>query len=74
MSTLYDNFSTYRKTGNELKSWWATLYMGIKRANVVIEKVPAIDMDATLRNRYVAEAKFLRALFYFDPCLGVMFR
>ena len=61
----YDNF-TFTKTGNELKSWWATLYMGIKRANVVIEKVPAIDMDATLRNRYIAEAKFLRALFYFD--------
>ena len=24
----YDNF-TFTKTGNELKSWWATLYMGI---------------------------------------------
>ena len=61
----YDNF-TFTKTGYELKSWWATLYMGIKRANVVIEKVPVIEMDVNLRNRYVAEAKFLRALFYFD--------
>jgi len=61
----YDNF-TFTKTGNELKSWWATLYMGIKRANVVIQKVPGIEMDATLRSRYVAEAKFLRGLFYFD--------
>jgi hypothetical protein len=61
----YDNF-TFTKTGYELKSWWATLYMGIKRANVVIEKVPEIDMDVNLRNRYISEAKFLRALFYFD--------
>lgn len=61
----YDNFK-FTKTGNELKSWWATLYMGIKRANVVIEKLPGIDMDAALRSQYVAEAKFLRGLFYFD--------
>ena len=61
----YDNF-TFTKTSSVLQSWWGTLYLGIKRANVVIEKVPGIDMDANLRNRYVSEAKFLRALFYFD--------
>jgi starch-binding outer membrane protein, SusD/RagB family len=61
----YDNFK-FTKTGGELKSWWATLYMGVKRANIVIEKVSVIEMDATLRSRYVAEAKFLRGLFYFD--------
>jgi hypothetical protein len=61
----YDNFKS-TKTGPELSSWWATLYQGIKRANVVIEKVPGIDMDASLRDRYVAEAKYLRALYYFD--------
>ena len=61
----YDNFG-FTTTGDELKSWWATLYEGIKRTNVVIEKVPAIEMDATLRSRYIAEAKFLRGLYYFD--------
>jgi hypothetical protein len=61
----YDNFM-FTKTGNELASWWSTLYMGIKRANVVIEKVPLITMDEALRSRFVAEAKFLRGLFYFD--------
>ena len=61
----FDNFK-FTKTGSVLSAWWATLYQGIKRANVVIEKVPAIEMDASLRNRYVAEARFLRALFYFD--------
>jgi len=61
----YDNFG-FTTTGGELASWWATLYEGIKRTNVVIEKVPGIEMDVTLRKRYVAEAKFLRGLYYFD--------
>lgn len=61
----YENY-TFTKTGPELKSWWSTLYLGIKRVNVVIEKVPAIDMDESLRSRYIAEAKFLRGMFYFD--------
>ena len=62
----YDSF-TFPKTGNELSSWWATVYQGIKRANVVIEKVPEIQEAPAgktdeewqvLRSRYVAEAKF----------------
>ena len=61
----YDNFG-FTTTGDELKSWWATLYEGIKRTNVVIAKVPGIEMDATLQTRYIAEAKFLRGLYYFD--------
>jgi starch-binding outer membrane protein, SusD/RagB family len=61
----YDNFS-HTTTQDGLDRWWSTLYEGIKRANVVITKVPPIQMDTVLRNRYVAEAKFFRGLFYFD--------
>lgn len=61
----YDNF-TFNTTGDGLDRWWATLYQGIKWANVVTEKVSVIPMDTTLRNRYVGEARYLRALFYFD--------
>jgi starch-binding outer membrane protein, SusD/RagB family len=61
----YDNF-TINSTQDGLDRWWATLYEGIKWSNVVIEKVPGISMDTVLRNRYVAEAKYLRATFYFD--------
>jgi starch-binding outer membrane protein, SusD/RagB family len=61
----YDNF-TFNTTGDGLDRWWATLYEGIRWANVVIDKVPLISMDTTLRNRYIGEASFLRALFYFD--------
>lgn len=61
----YDKF-TFTTTGAELDSWWSTLYQGIRMANVVIVKVPDINMDVTLKNRYLGEAHFLRALFYFD--------
>jgi hypothetical protein len=61
----YDNFG-FTATGEELARWWATLYEGIKRANVVLVKVPDIAMDPDLQNRYLGEASFLRALYYFD--------
>jgi len=61
----YDNFK-YTPSGDGLDRWWNALYVGVKRANVVIEKVPLIQMDTALQNRYLAEAKFLRGLFYFD--------
>ena len=43
---------------------WAGLYQMITRANLVLEKVPGIQMDETQRNQILAEAKFLRALGY----------
>ena len=61
----YDTY-TFTTTGEELGRWWATLYEGIKRANVVVVKVPDIAMDPELQNRYLGEASFLRALYYFD--------
>jgi len=57
---------TYTTTQDGLDRWWSALYKGIKRANVVIEKVPSITMEEQLRTRYIAEARFLRGLFYFD--------
>ena len=44
---------------------WNDNYIGINRANQVIANVPTIDMDATLKSRYVGEAKFLRAMYYY---------
>lgn len=40
-------------------------YQGIFRANQVITNVPKINMDETLKQRVIAEAKFLRSLYYF---------
>ena len=46
---------------------WYSCYKGIRRANEVILRVPAIaNLDPALADRYVAEAKALRALFYYN--------
>jgi hypothetical protein len=60
---LYDTF-TFDATEGNMQRWWATLYASVRKTNLVIEKVPGIDMDAELRDRIVGEAKFLRAYFY----------
>ena len=41
-------------------------YRGIFRANQVLANVPGIDMDATMKNRLLGEAKFVRALLYYN--------
>jgi starch-binding outer membrane protein, SusD/RagB family len=38
---------------------------GILYANLVLQKVPDINMDEALKNRILGEAKFLRAYYYF---------
>jgi hypothetical protein len=45
---------------------WQRNYQGVARANTVIDLVPEVDMDPDLRSRLVAEAKFLRAFYYFE--------
>lgn len=45
---------------------WANHYQGIDAANAVIERVPGANVPPALRDRYVAEANFLRALYYFN--------
>jgi tetratricopeptide (TPR) repeat protein len=44
---------------------WRNAYLGIRRANLVIENVPSIEMDQNNKARIVGEAKFLRAYNYF---------
>ncbi len=61
----YESF-THTPTQDGIDRYWNALYVGVKRANVVIEKIPGITMDAALKNRYIAEARFIRGLIYFD--------
>ena len=45
---------------------WGHHWRGVYRANQVITKVPGIEMDTVLRRRYIGEAKFLRAWYYYN--------
>lgn len=53
-------------TNGNVAAFWAANYMGIRRANEIIANVPNIEMDAEKSKRYVAEAKFIRALMYLN--------
>ena len=60
-------------TNPMLSNTWIDIYVAIKDANNVIYNVPNIeDIDEELKMRIVGEAKFLRALHYFNlvRCFG----
>ncbi|RAI99833.1 SusD-like starch-binding protein associating with outer membrane [Chitinophaga skermanii] len=47
---------------------WTKYYTGIYRANVLLENIERVDFKGNdaQKNMYIAEAKFLRAYYYFD--------
>lgn len=45
---------------------WSTHYQGLLAINTVLARVPAIDMDASRRDIVLGQAKFLRAVCYFN--------
>ncbi len=49
-----------------LQAEWEADYEGIYRANIVLERVPPIDMNAELKARILAEARFIRAYFHYN--------
>jgi hypothetical protein len=49
-----------------LETQWRFLYQGVFRCNLAIENVPKAPLEESQINAFVAEAKFLRGLFYFD--------
>ncbi|MDD4991295.1 MAG: RagB/SusD family nutrient uptake outer membrane protein [Paludibacter sp.] len=70
MSSVYDmeNFKT--ATNNTyLLDFYRAQYQGIARANLVLEQVPLMKpdttMNASLKNRLLGEARYLRAMYYF---------
>lgn len=53
-------------TNTVLRDTWGSLYTGINRCNLILDKIDAVSMDATLKARYKGEAQFIRALSYFN--------
>lgn len=58
---------TFSNSDRFVTATWATAYEVIYRSNLVINQVGQLDTDDdVLKNRIIAEAKFLRALAYFN--------
>lgn len=52
---------------NIINNFWKTSYAGIARTNAVLSNIDnPIDYSDNEKSQYMGEAKFLRALFYFD--------
>lgn len=61
------SFSNYSQDGYTIpQSFWNDHFQGVFRANILLQKVPSTTMDANVKKRFVAEAKALRALYYFN--------
>lgn len=45
---------------------WSSAYQGIQYSNVLIDRLPSVPMDEQQKRVFTAEAKFLRALHYFN--------
>ncbi|MBL7870909.1 MAG: RagB/SusD family nutrient uptake outer membrane protein [Cyclobacteriaceae bacterium] len=58
--------ATLRADNSVLREMYEWCYKGVNQSNAVIGRAAAVaDMDATIKKTRVAEAKFLRALYYF---------
>lgn len=61
-----DNF-TVTSFNPVIRLFWQQCYLGIQRANIAIQRIPDVPgMSATIRNRLLGEARFLRAFYYFQ--------
>ena len=68
--TGYVNFQTliYNNTSFYIDTWWQQMYLGIGATNLAIQKIPTINatgLSAADKTNMVAEARTLRALYYF---------
>lgn len=64
----YDQLAnfTVSSTNAAVKEIWAMHYKTITIANIALSRIPVINMNTELRERLLGEAKFLRALMYFN--------
>ncbi|HWI93065.1 MAG TPA: RagB/SusD family nutrient uptake outer membrane protein [Flavisolibacter sp.] len=57
--------SSYTPSHGTVNANWRNAYTFINTANAVIDNAPKTDLSEANKNRMIAEAKFLRANFYF---------
>ncbi len=54
----------------DLSAWYTATYEAIKSVHVVLDNVPNITMDETEKSQMLGQARFLRALHYFQLARG----
>lgn len=59
----FDNFNL-QTNNNFINRFWEAAYNGVQRANVVLNRIEGVEIEATKKNILKGEALFLRALTY----------
>ncbi|MEY3051355.1 MAG: hypothetical protein RLY31_1140 [Bacteroidota bacterium] len=57
---------THRPVNANLYDFWALAYKGISNANFALDGIPRVPMNEDRKDQLMGEARFLRALLYFD--------
>jgi hypothetical protein len=57
---------THDATTDRVQVAWRQIYAGINRANVAIDNIPKVQGSEVVKTRLITEAKFIRALLYFQ--------
>ncbi|MDR2912841.1 MAG: RagB/SusD family nutrient uptake outer membrane protein [Alistipes sp.] len=66
-STSYSDLFTTTSSDGLMNTTWRNYYRAIFRANTILEKIEQIDPSLVPgKSRYIGEARFIRALAYFD--------
>lgn len=70
LGEAYDNLFVRSLTNSSDNSegfrWWSLSYKGIANANLAIARIPDIAMDEVKKNKFLGEARYLRAFYYFN--------
>lgn len=53
-------------TNTYIGAIWTGSYTAIQYSNIILNRLPPINMDEGLKSQFVGEARFLRALHYFN--------
>lgn len=66
--TDQDEFDRFyiRTTNPFINNRWSNSYTAIARCNAILGRIDPVAMNSGLKDRIIGEAKFLRALFYFN--------
>ncbi len=57
--------ASYHEGTKPVRDLWKTMYVGINRCNTMLHYLPGVDMDEATKLQYEAEARFLRAFYYY---------
>lgn len=67
--TVFDKFTDI-STSSISEDAWNDTYLGISRANIVLGFIGGVEMDASLKDQFIGEALFMRALYYYHLAVG----